>query len=840
MKHFATLALLAVLVAPTALAQTAAQPTTPAATKGTGRLTGQVLDAATQKPVEYATIVLLPAAGTAPLASTTGDEQGRFELKNLPAGSFRLQLSFVGYATRIENVTVTSQATALSPFTLTASTQKLGEVTVTGERPVIESKPDRLVYNADQDATNAGGTASDILRKTPMVNVDGDGNVQLRGTSNVRILINNKPSAMLSGNLAEALKQIPADQIKAIEVVTSPSAKYDAEGSGGVINIVLKKNSLQGTNGSVGATAGNRNQSLNGSLNAKRGKFGVNTKLTGFRNLYPYRSSTTRTDFVPSPGGERQVLGQLEQRSVSENIGKGGYGQVEFTYDPSPLHSFTLSGNGNQYQSSSPQELFNQYRQTTPSAPGQFSLDTLYSRDIVQQFQFRNYDLNAGYTRTFGEAQPRREWSVLAQHTQNRNTQEYSLDQYHAADVQKGPLEYQERSHNLARNTETTLQTDYTHPFSPTSTLEAGAKTIRRTVSSDYSLDTLLTRVQPDFVRSVRRSNAFDYNQNVLAAYATYGFTLDSVYNFSLGARLERTDIRGEFQGENGRFSNDYLNVLPNLSVSRTLGKPGQTLRFSYSRRIQRPQIYYLNPYVNQSTPSSISYGNPNLSPEITDSYELSYGTFGEKTSLNVSTYTRRTGNSIEEFNRYNEELARTETTFGNLATNTTFGLGLYGSWKPVQGWDISSNLNTDYTRIYSAALSRTSSRLNGSMNLNTSLKLGKVYSLQGFGGGWTGGVQLQSRYAGGIWYGVGVKRTLLKEKADLTLNASNFLQNGRAFRNTTETDQFRSTGTWFQYNRGVRLSFNYRFGKLDSGSQRQRRTIQNDDSKQGGSKGGQ
>lgn len=178
------------------------------------------------------------------------------------------------------------------------------------------------------------------------------------------------------------------------------------------------------------------------------------------------------------------------------------------------------------------------------------------------------------------------------------------------------------------------------------------------------------------------------------------------------------------------RFANDYLNVLPSLSVTRTLGKPGQTLRLSYSRRIQRPQIYSLNPYVNQSTPSNISYGNPNLSPEITDSYELSYCTFGENTSLNVSTYTRRTGNSIEEFNRYNEELARTETTFGNLATSTTFGLGLYDSWKPVTGWDISSNLNTDYTRIYSAALSRTSSRLNGSMNLNMSLKLGKVYSL--------------------------------------------------------------------------------------------------------------
>jgi ferric enterobactin receptor len=822
MKHPFTLGLLLLALTPSLRAQTTNPPR--ATLAGTGQLRGSVQDATTHKPIEYATVILLPATGTAPVASTTCDDQGRFELKKLPAGTFRLQLSFVGYAPRIENVTVTSEATSLGTLTLTAAAQKLGEVTVTGQRPLVESKPDRLIYNADQDATNAGGTAADVMRKTPLLNVDVDGNVQLRGTSNVRILINNKPSAMLAGNLADALKQIPADQIKAIEVVTSPSARYDAEGSGGVINIVLKKNSLQGTNGSVGANTGNRNQGLNGSLNVRRGKLGINTRLNGFYSSYPYRSNTSRTDFTPVGNG------QLTQATSSNSAGGGGYGQVELTYDPSALHSFTLSAN--LYQSNSPQTLFNSYS----GLPGR---DTLYTRDIHQRYLGRNYDFNAGYTRTFGPEHPRREWSVLAQHTRSTNTGRYALSQYHAADIDGGPVEYQERSDNLARNLETTLQTDYIHPFSEKNTLETGAKAILRQVSSDYSLDTLLQARQVDFAHSPRRSNAFDYHQNVLAVYGTYNLAAGKKYALSLGTRIEQTAIEGEFSGVQSGFSNSYFNVLPSVSATRTLKEPGHTLRLSFSRRIQRPNIYFLNPYVNQSSPNNVYYGNPTLSPELTNAYELTYSTFGKKTSLNASGYVRYTGNSIERYNLYNQVLARTESTYGNLATNATYGLSLYGSLKPVTAVNLSSNVTLNYNRLASVALDRTTSQLTLNMSLTSSWKIGKLYTLQGFGGFGTAGVQLQSRYSGYGYYSLAIKRMLLQEKADLTLNASNFLQPGREFRSVTTTDQFTSTSISYQYQRAVRLSFNYRFGKLDSNGGRQRRSIRNDDSKGGGSSTG-
>jgi ferric enterobactin receptor len=825
MKHILTLLLAGAAVAPAwaqAPAPATAATTTTKLVAGTGQLRGSVQDAATKKPIEYATVILLPATGTAPIASATADGQGRFELTRLPAGSFRLQLSFVGYTPRIEPVTVTSAATDLGTLALTAGAQKLGEVTVTGERPLVETRPDRLVYNAEQDATSTGGTATDVLRKTPLLNVDVDGNVQLRGSSNLRILINNKPSAMLAGNLADALKQIPADQIKAIEVITSPSSKYDAEGTGGVINIVLKKNNLQGTNGNIGAGVGNRNQNINGSLNVRRGKLGVNTRLSGNYNTYPYRSSTSRTDFTTAG------TGQFSQQTTSSSESGGGYGQVELTYDPSPLHSFTLSGNGNMYNSNSPQDFVSRYS-------GIPRLDTLYARDIAQRYLGRNYDFNAGYTRTFGPKQPRREWSVLAQHTRSSNTGRYALDQYHAAAIEAGPLEYQERSNNLSRNLETTLQTDYTHPLKEKNTLEVGAKAILRQVSSDYSLDTLLLARQAGFARSARRSNAFDYEQDVAAAYGTLNAAAGKKYNLSLGARLEYTRIEGEFAGAENRFTSSYLNVLPSLSATRTLKEPGHTLRLNYSRRIQRPNIYYLNPYVNVITPNSVSYGNPELSPEFANNFELSYSTFSKKSSLNISTYLRYVGNSIESYSRYNEALARTERTFGNLATNATYGVSFYGSLKPVESWNVSGNATLNYTRLNSAALSRKTDLFTANFGFNSSWKINKKYSLQGYSGFSTGGVGLQSRYSGYSYYSLAIKRNILKEKGDLTLNASNFFTAGREFRNSTTTDQFTSESVSYQYQRTIRLSFSYRFGKL-SVDNRSRRAVRNDDSKGGGS----
>jgi len=858
MKH-ATLPLLltGLLTAPApALAQTtppagapaaqrpAGMPAQPAATakpilsntaKGSGRLEGTVLDAATKKPVEFATITLLPLSGNTPLDGGVCDERGRFKLQGLAAGEFRLQISFIGYATQTRNVTIGAGLTTVPVVSLESSAQKLGEVTVTGERDVIETKPDRIVYNAEKDITNSGGTAADVLRKVPLVNVDPEGNVELRGTSNVRVLINNKPSGVVASSVADAMKQIPADQIKSVEVITTPSAKYDGEGTGGIINIILKKNNLEGINGSVGLAAGTRSSNGNASLNYRKGKVGLSSSLSGFGFYSPNRNDLTR--YLKDGSGNERLA--LEQQGDGNTLGGGGFGRLGLDYDPAQYHNLTLNVQGNLFRNSGNYGQFNNL--LLPVADE-------FTRDTDRRFRTQSYDVNGSYTRTF--EQKRREWSVLAQHTRNRNVQAYYLDQFAGRTTENFAKDYREESDNLSRNLETTLQTDYAHPFSETALLETGAKAILRRVSSDYDVFTSpLTGSNIDPVFNADRSNLFDYNQDVLAAYGTYGFSASKKVSFKLGARAENTRITGSFQqqqSDNSSVKQNYLSVLPNLSLSyqpQNPKKPGQTLRIAYSKRIQRPQIFYLNPFRNSSDSLNVSFGNPELEPELTNSYEINYTTFIKGSVLNLSAYARRTGNAIEAV-RYIDRNGVNVQTFSNIGRNATFGTSLFTSVKPMPKWDVSGNLNVYYVSLKSPALSFEDGSINTAaysnsgvmynLNLNSSYKFEKGLSLQFFGGLNSPRVQLQGKQAAWTFYSLGLRKNLLKDKADLTLNADNFLSATRNLRSTLDTDQFRQESNNYIYLRGVRLAFNYRFGKVTQQAPKRRRSIQNDDVKQG------
>ncbi|WP_167852168.1 TonB-dependent receptor domain-containing protein [Hymenobacter elongatus] len=810
----------------------------PAAPKGTGRLAGTILDATTKKPVEFATVALLPAIGTTPIDGTVCDDKGRFVLKGRAAGTYRVQISFVGYVTRTETATITEGATDMGTLQLTGATQKLGEVTVTGERDVIETKPDRIVYNAEKDITNAGGTAADVLRKVPLVSVDPDGNVELRGTSNVRVLINNKPSGIVASSVADAMKQIPADQIKSVEVITSPSAKYDAEGTGGIINIILKKNNLQGTNGSVGAAAGTRSSNGNASLNYRKGKIGLTSSASGFAYYSPNRNDLNR--YLNNGDGTERLV--LEQRGEGNSLGGGGFGRLGFDYDPAQYHSLTLGVQGSMFRNSGDNELFNRSMPTLISA-------TEFTRDSERKFRTQSYDVSGSYTRTF--EQKRREWSVLAQHTRNRNNQDYRLDQYAGEGTgAREAINYREQSLNLSRNLETTLQTDYTHPVSETATLEAGAKAIMRRVSSDYTVQTDPTG-QSSLAYNVARSDKFRYDQDVLSAYGSYGFSLSKKLTSKVGARVEQTRIDGSFQqGTDKGVTQEYTNVLPNVSLSFQPGnpkKPGQSLRAAYSRRIQRPQIFYLNPFINATDSLNISYGNPQLQPELTDSYELNYTTFIKGSVLNISAYTRRTGNAIETF-RFVEQVKVPgreprlvqNQTFRNIGRNATYGMSVFGSVKPLPKWDVSGTLNVYYVSLKSPSLGLSNSGVMYSLNTNSSYKFEKGLSLQFSGGLNSRRVQLQGNQAAWTFYSMGLRKNLLKDKADLTLNADNFLSATRNLNSTINTDQFRQEANNYIYLRGVRLAFNYRFGKVSTQPQRRRKGIQNDDAKQGESGQGQ
>ncbi|OUJ71052.1 TonB-dependent receptor domain-containing protein [Hymenobacter crusticola] len=836
MKHFFAQAYWLLLFFLILSQQAAAQ--TPGLAAGSGSLTGTVLDSLTRQPVPFASVVLLlPAPAEKVVAGQSADEQGRFELTKLQAGPYRLRISFVGYGVRTQLVTVTDSRLALAPIQLPATAQKLGEAVVVAQRPLMEVRPDRLVYNAEQDVTNAGGTAQDVLRKAPLLAIDGDDNVTMRGNSNFKVLVNNKPSPTLAANLKEALKSIPADQIKSVEVITTPPAKYDGEGTAGIINIVLKKGTKQGLNGTVSANAGTRSSNGNNSLNFRQGKVNFTSSLNGGLN-YNGRS-TSSSEQVTYRSSRNDTL---RQDGTGHTTGYYGSGSLGLDYDPLEHHSLSLNGSFFRYGGTNQSGNLNRY---TTLLPG---FSPLFLRDTRSTYQGGNAEVTGTYTRTYQQA--RREWSTIVQYAYNGNRNGYEFNQFNHADrpLEVSQASYRERSTTRLPGHEYTLQSDYTLPLGEKKTLEFGLKGILRLTGSQAQVDTLFPVQAAEYATSRYRGTAFDYRQDVEGAYATYTFNATEKWHVGVGGRVERTGLWAEFTNTNtGIPYRSYVTPLPNVNLSYTLSKTS-SLRLAYSRRISRPYIYYLNPYVNRSNPISYSYGNPNLDPELTHSVELSYNNFIKTTSFNVALSVLRTGNSIEQVSFASTQPLRPVpdeivpapnlvlTTSANVARNTAFQLNGYVSAKPTNNWSLSLGGNVEYLLLHSTALDLTRRGFAANYNANTAYKATKTLTLQGNLLQILARPTLQGYNSGFIYYGLGLRQTLLKGRADVSFNAQYPFTARRTFGNATTTPAFSQNSRFANQQRQFRVGFAYRFGQQQA--TRPRKSIRNDDLKSGG--GGQ
>ncbi len=793
-----------------------------------GSLTGQVLDSLKNAAVPYATVVLLPAeaANNTPITGVAADGDGRFAMVKLAPGAFRLRVSYVGFGTQTRAVTVAAGPTAVPAFRLPPAATALAEAVVIGSKPIVDVRPDRLIYNAAQDVTNAGGTAADVLRKAPLLAVDGEGNVKMRGSSNFRVLINNKPAPTLANNLAQALKGIAAETIESIEVITTPPARYDGEGTAGIINIVLKKGTNQNLNGRLGAGGGNRNSSADASLNFRKGKVGF-TSSGGVGLWYnPGDDNRRRTGL----GADGAAVSELTQNATMQNQGGYVYGAAGLDFDPAPRHSLSLAGSLNGYKGTTDQELRQQFTAQNPAD------NQLAARHTLNRFQALNGDLTGTYTRTF--AQARREWSLLGQAATNGGASGYDFEQYQGrlAPLEPGQASSRERARNNAPGREYTVQTDFTQPFGENKTLEAGLKAIWRRNGSVADIDTLMAAPAADFARSLRRATDFSYDQNVQAAYATYSFGLGKKVRASAGGRVERTTLAADFRTTATGFARSYTTPLPTANAQYSFSE-ATSLRLAYARRITRPNIYYLNPFVDRSDPANVSFGNPNLDPELTDSYELSYNTGFKTTTLNTSLSVRYTGNAIESVRQRTAEAGLTAQTFANVASNIFYQFNLYGSVKPTAKWDLSGGPDVQYIVRRSPALQADRQGWKLGINLNTSYKFSKSFSLQSFVFAALPGPTLQGTDNANLYYQFGAKQSFLKDRLDLTVNIVSPFNNTWAYRGTLDTPFFREQGEYVAYQRAFRVYVGYRYGK-DGGS-RQRKTIRNDDQKSGGSKQG-
>ena len=830
--------------APLALAQTPAAgvPAGSLAPKGNARINGTVLDAANQQPIGFATVTLTdPASGKA-LDGALCDEKGKFSIANIGAGTYQVVISFIGYQTRtLDNVRVANRNAVvnLGELKINTSTQVLKEVTVEAQRALIEEKVDRTVYNAENDATNRGGDATDVLRKVPMLSVDLDGNVSLRGSQNIRVLINNRPSTIAANSIADALKQIPSDMIKSVEVITSPSAKYDAEGSGGIINIITKKNTLQGVSLNIDGSAGIRgsNLGLNGSY--RKGKMGFN--LGGFgRSNYNvhgnYENNQRTVAAIPS----------LTTIQTADTRNNGIFGRYQFGWDYDINERNFLSAsvqyglrNGHNFQDGLRTERFVNNGLSSSSL-----------QDVETTDNSGNVDATLGYTHNF--AKPQQEFSILTQYSRNNRTNDQLFD---AFDESNASILSRIKNLNESVNQEITVQADYQTPINKNQFFELGAKAIQRRVSSDYTLFKAQGAEGP-FLPSqdARLSNVFDYNQNITAGYFSYTLTMAKVYTLKAGSRYEYTTINADFKNGSDVPIPSYSALVPSVNLSRKF-KDGNLVKLAYNRRLQRPSLQFLNPNEQGSnlidTASStdpnatinflnITRGNPNLEPEYTNNFEVSYNTYIKSTSLNFSAFARNTNNSIQSV-RDTLGGGRILTTYQNLGQEDAYGLSFFPNIN-LSG-KLSINGGTD---AYYAVLDN-----NAPDAANRARNKGWVFNARAFGNytigqGW--GLQLFSfyrarrvelqGYQGGFGiYSLSLRKEIGDKKGSIGFGAENFFTSSIKRRNRFDSPLFTQNNTDELFNTNFKLTFSYRIGKLSVNDQprRRRKSVDNDDLKGGG-----
>ncbi|GAB3798766.1 outer membrane beta-barrel family protein [Spirosoma humi] len=810
MKHLFTLLLLSVWA-------TSAQ----AQALHSGKLTGSLTDSTTAKPVPFATAALMDGARL--VTGTTTDGAGAFVLPNIPVGSYTLALSFVGYQTKRIQVILTADQPVrqLGSILLMTEGKTLGEVTVAGQKALVEDKGDRLVYNAEKDISNAGGTAADVLRKVPTLSVDLDGNVQMRGNGNIKVLINGKPSAMMARNLADALRQMPANVIKSIEVITSPGAKYDAEGSAGVINIITKK-ALQGFNGSVNVTAGNLNRSVGTNLNLKRKKFGFSLSANGYQFRNIRESQSIRTTLMPVSDGPSLPLNILTQSSQADNIGTGGYGEMSMDYDPDSTNHINFAANvwGGHYPNNN--SVINQLTSPTGDVLQAFRNDIRFSNP------YGNGQLDLGYTKIFRK--PGQELSVLTQFSRMPDNYFYDTDRYSLSDL----LTYRQHSTNYSSNKEYTAQADYTHPFTIKGVhdttnikLEIGLKAILRDIGSEYRVTQSLdgkSAMLPDSTQS----NDFNYIQKVYSSYTSLRIDTKHHWNLNAGARFEHTAIQSDFVTSQTKLFSQYNNLIPSITLSKQI--KANTLKISYTQRIQRPMVWYLNPWLNQSDPKNIQTGNPLLNPELSHATELAY-TLSAKNglSLNTALYWRLTNNAIEYLATV-DAAGISITKPQNIGKRKAYGLNVNVSSQPTKNWTLNGGGDLRYVDLSSPALKQGNNGLVWNLNLNTSYKLPHNYTVQANGNYNSGWISLQGTNTGFYWHSISAKHDILNKQASLTLGLNNPFYRGIAQTSRQSAPTFESESRFYLIRRSVRLTFEWRFGQMSAGGGKKGKKISNDD----------
>ncbi len=815
-----------------------------------GHFYGKLVDAASGKPVEAASVQLIQNKWDSiekkkrdyVIAIKLSDKKGEFSIDNLPVmAAFKLRVSAVGFKLYEAKVAFELNMAALrngdfssmlngvdkdlGNIKLSVDAQQLQNVTVSASKPLVQLYLDKKVYNVEKDISATGGTAVDVMKNVPSVSVDIDGNVTLRNAP-PQIFVDGRPSSL-------TLDQIPADQISTVEIMTNPSAKYDASGGGsGILNIVLKKNRKAGYNGNIRAGIDSRARpGIGGDINVKQNK--LNVFAAGMFNMRKSIStvSSMRTAF------EGANTAHLNQYNNPVSRGYFVFGRLGLDYFMDNRNTLTISGNIARGSFKS-KDLIDIYRDTIKPAG---TITETGIRHIMAVNDFRNYGTSINFKHNFAKAG--KEWTADANfnYSNNFNTSDYNSQYYNAFMVPK-PAIPAERSSGGGTSRFYTLQTDFIDPISNTKKLEAGLRMAVRNYDSnnDNFIDSA-----GKYVYLPSLNVKYKYDDVVYAGYITYSQQVKD-FSFQLGLRLERSEYKGDLLTKSQHFSNDYpISLFPSVYLTQKLSKK-EDLQLNYSRKINRPNFFQLIPFIDFSDSLNLSVGNPGLVPEFTNLLELTYqNQYKTGNSILATVYGRITNDLITryQYKDINPNPAKMDsvlfTSYANANRSYTYGLELTGKNKIAKWWDLTTNINLFNAIIEAGNLAGGSdnSQFSWFAKLNSSFKLPKNFSVQlsgdyqsktlvppsnnnRFGGGMFGGGGSQPTALGYIKpvFGVdiSIKKDFLKNNAaSLTLQFSDIFRT-KLYETHAESVDFIQDNSRRRDPQVVRLNFNWRFGKFD------------------------
>tara|TARA_Y100001980_G_C14556858_1_gene351509 strand:+ start:18573 stop:20945 length:2373 start_codon:yes stop_codon:yes gene_type:complete len=753
-------------------------------------ITGKILEQDTDAPVEFATVAVINAVDDKPITGATTSQDGTFNFTT-SSKDFYVEVSFIGFKKKtIRDFTLESGKINLGSIYLSSDSKQLDEIVVEGQKSSTEFKLDKRVFNLGSDLRNTGASALEVLNNVPSVNVTIQGQIQLRGSSGVQVLINGKPSVIASDE-GKALGTITASMIDYIEVITNPSAKYDAEGTSGIINIVLKKEERRGTNGSISINTGNpASHSVGFSLNHRTENFNLFTQIGVGYGVLPDKGRNINSNYVSdttiySSGTEFRnelyynvVLGTDYYINENNVITVSGSYALEIEDQPSTTY-FRLVDE--------PEDLEYQWKRTeiTEAVNPKYQFEANFKRDFEDH---EDHDLIfSAIGRFFGKEQS----SDFEDQTISGS---YDFDSQ-----QKTETNFDEGNY--------TFKLDYARPFSEIFSIEAGGQYLINDVGNDFAVRNFLNG---EYVVDSTQTNLFEYDQDVLAAYGTGGYEINK-WGLKLGVRVENTVLNTLLVNTNEANYQNYTNLFPSAHTSYKLnGKV--SLQAGYSRRIYRPRLWDLNPFFNIRNNFSIRKGNPDLLPEFTDSYEVSTVYNGDKTSLNFSLYHRYTTGVIERISFFENNVRTTSPQ--NIGTSNATGIEINGKYDPVSWLTMSADFNYNYFSRY-GALEGTIfdfSTNQWSSKLNTKIKLPADITFEIIGYYRSGYQTVQSEISDMLYADTGLRKKIMNGKGVINVSVRDLFAS-RIEESVIDQSDF------YLYSYGLRgrfvaFGFSYGFGK--------------------------